>query len=128
MIARRIPDAARDRDTSADDCALDFLCDLDESLWILEDTRRAEGNAFRDAARQRDHINELRRLLRRLHDVLLDWETDALSPDHPDHPSRPLTAYDKPVAVRSSSGRPPAGVAGLGSQGRGLRGRASAIM
>lgn len=80
MIARRIPDAGRDRDTSADDCALDFLCDLDESLWILEDTRRAEGNAFRDAARQRDHINELRRLLRRLHDVLLDWETDALSP------------------------------------------------
>lgn len=78
------------------------------------------------------------------HGIPAQPKADACPTDHPDEAlttrqalpayDKPPTAHDKheerdePVAVRSSSGRPPAGVAGLGSQGRGLRGRASAIM
>ncbi|KAB2344045.1 hypothetical protein [Actinomadura rudentiformis] len=83
MIARRDPQAGRDsladRDSPADDCALDLLCDLDESLWIYDDARRADPNAFRNATRQSDHVDELRRVLYRLHHTLVEWEAETLS-------------------------------------------------
>ncbi|MFI0451339.1 hypothetical protein [Actinomadura sp. 6N118] len=77
MIARRDPEAGQD--SPADDCALDLLCDLDESLWIYEDARRADPNAFRNAIRQSDHVNELRRVLYRLHHTLVEWEAETLA-------------------------------------------------
>jgi hypothetical protein len=61
-------------DTSADDCAEGFLGELDEVLWVLQDVGQAQENHFRQAARQTDHIQELRRLLYRLHLVLTGWE------------------------------------------------------
>ncbi|MFG2007341.1 hypothetical protein ACGFNU_50150 [Spirillospora sp. NPDC048911] len=77
MIARRAADTADD--TPADDCALDLLCDLDESLWIYDDARRANPNAFRNAIRQSDHADELRRVLYRLHRVLVEWEAEIVA-------------------------------------------------
>lgn len=75
-------DTARARlgpgDTPADDCAMDLLGDLDESLWIYDDVRRADGHAFRHARRQDDHAEEMRRILYRLHRILVDWEAEAL--------------------------------------------------
>lgn len=76
MTARRDPGARPrpDRDTLADDCVMDFLGDLGESLWILADLQRSPANDFGQAARKQDHINELRRILYRLHQVLVEWE------------------------------------------------------
>ncbi|MDL4772357.1 MULTISPECIES: hypothetical protein [Thermomonosporaceae] len=92
-----------DRDTQADDCALDFLRDLDESLWILEEARRAAANAFRHSARGHDHVAELRRLLRRLHAVLVDWEVEIrtgadVAPGGRDHQA--AEARPSPSALR----------------------------
>ncbi|WP_067483472.1 hypothetical protein [Actinomadura hibisca] len=63
-------------DTTADDCAADFLTDVEESLDILTDACRAPANAFTNATRPRDHVAELRRLLLRLHALLLNWEAE----------------------------------------------------
>ncbi|MBO2447013.1 hypothetical protein J4573_07925 [Actinomadura barringtoniae] len=65
-------------DTLADDCAMELLGDLDESLWIYDDVRRVDGHAFRHARRQDDHAEEMRRILYRLHRILVDWEAEAL--------------------------------------------------
>jgi len=57
---------------------MDLLGDLDESLWIYDDVRRNDGHAFRHARRQDDHAEEMRRILYRLHRILVDWEAEAL--------------------------------------------------
>jgi hypothetical protein len=75
MIARR--EARTARDTLADDCADGFLGELDEMLWVLQDLQQAEENHFRHATRKADHIEDLRRLLYRLHTVLTGWEESA---------------------------------------------------
>jgi hypothetical protein len=72
VIARRENRTARD--TVADDCAEGFLSELDEILWVLQDITQAEQNQFRLATRKTDHIEDLRRLLYRLHRVLTGWE------------------------------------------------------
>lgn len=64
-------------DTVADDCAMGFLGELDEALWILAETREAGENAFAHATRKTDHIEEFRRVLYRLHVVLAEWEQEA---------------------------------------------------
>ena len=72
----------RDRtadDTMADDCAMGFLGELDEALWILTETQEAGENAFAHATRKIDHIEEFRRILYRLHVVLADWEQEVAS-------------------------------------------------
>lgn len=63
-------------DTVADDCATGFLGELDEALWLLEETHEGAENAFAHAARPADHIADLRRVLYRLHVVLADWEQE----------------------------------------------------
>jgi hypothetical protein len=64
-------------DTVADDAAEGFLGELDEALWIFEEVQVAEENAFAHANRKADHIEDFRRLLYRLHLVLVDWEETA---------------------------------------------------
>jgi hypothetical protein len=64
-------------DTVADDCAEGFLGELDEILWLLQEIQQAEENAFEHATRKADHIEDLRRLLYRLHVVLTAWEVAA---------------------------------------------------
>jgi hypothetical protein len=67
--------AARElHDTVADDAAEGFLSELDEALWIFAQVQEAEEHSFSHAARKADHIEDLRRLLYRLHLVLADWE------------------------------------------------------
>jgi hypothetical protein len=61
-------------DTVADDCAEGFLGELEEVLWLLQEIQQAEENAFEHAVRKADHIEDLRRLLYRLHLVLTAWE------------------------------------------------------
>ena len=61
-------------DTVADDAAEGFLSELDEALWIFEEVQAAEENCFVHATRKADHIEDFRRLLYRLHLVLVDWE------------------------------------------------------
>jgi hypothetical protein len=63
-------------DTVADDCAMGFLGELDEALWVLEEMYEAAENAFAQATRKTDHITDLRRVLYRLHVVLADWEQE----------------------------------------------------
>jgi hypothetical protein len=63
-------------DTVADDCAMGFLGELDEALWVLEEMHEAAENAFAHVARPADHIADLRRVLYRLHVVLADWEQE----------------------------------------------------
>ncbi|GAA2081238.1 hypothetical protein [Actinomadura alba] len=76
----RSPGGTRARagdDTVADDCAMDFLSELDDVLWILEDTTsRVPEVAFRHAADKAGHVRELRRLLHRAHVVLVAWERE----------------------------------------------------
>jgi hypothetical protein len=72
MIARR--EAHPGHDTIADDCAEGFLGELDEILWVLGDIQQATENQFQHATRKADHIQDLRRLLYRLHLVLTGWE------------------------------------------------------
>ncbi|MFI6518317.1 hypothetical protein ACIBF1_22365 [Spirillospora sp. NPDC050679] len=67
-------------DTTADDCAADFLMDVEESLDLLADACRAPANAFANAARPQHHVTELRRLLHRLHALLIEWETESSRP------------------------------------------------
>jgi hypothetical protein len=70
--------AARElHDTMADDAAEGFLSELDEALWIFMEVQEAEENSFPHAARKAHHIEGLRRLLYRLHLVLVDWEETA---------------------------------------------------
>lgn len=64
-------------DTVADDAAEGFLGELDEALWIFEEVQAAAENSFAHANRQADHIEAFRRLLYRLHLVLIDWEETA---------------------------------------------------
>jgi hypothetical protein len=64
-------------DTVADDCAMGFLGELTEALWILDEIQEADENAFRHATRKTDHIGEFRRVIYRLHEVLADWEQEA---------------------------------------------------
>jgi hypothetical protein len=61
-------------DTIADDAVEGFLGELDEALWIFAEVQEAEEHSFAHAARKADHIEDLRRLLYRLHLVLVDWE------------------------------------------------------
>lgn len=85
MSGARPPGSAAGRwertaaDTSADDCAEGFLGELDEVLWLLRECERTDANTFRHAVRKSDHVTELRRLLHRLHTVLVCWEAE-LSP------------------------------------------------
>lgn len=75
MIAHRDPAGAFSMSgTVADDCVQDFLGDIDETLWILRDAQRSDQVVFRHARRKREHVEELRRLLGRLHRVLVEWE------------------------------------------------------
>ena len=62
------------QDTMADDCAEAFLGDLDETLWLVEEMYEVEEQAFAYATRQAEHIEDLRRLLYRLHLILVEWE------------------------------------------------------
>jgi hypothetical protein len=64
-------------DTVADDAAEGFLSEVDEALWIFTEVQEAEENSFPHAARKADHIEDLRRLLYRLHLVLVEWEEAA---------------------------------------------------
>lgn len=64
-------------DTVADDVAEGFLGELDEALWIFAEVQAAEENTFAHATRKADHIEGFRRLLYRLHLVLVDWEEEA---------------------------------------------------
>jgi hypothetical protein len=64
-------------DTVADDAAEGFLSEIDEALWIFTEVQEAEENSFPHAARKADHIEDLRRLLYRLHLVLVEWEEAA---------------------------------------------------
>lgn len=64
-------------DTVADDHAMTFLDELDESLWVLGEIRHSDELAFRHAARKADHVVDLRRVLHRLLAVLDDWEREA---------------------------------------------------
>lgn len=61
-------------DTMADDAAEGFLSELDEALWIFEEVQQAEENTFVHATRRAEHIEDFRRILYRLHLVLVDWE------------------------------------------------------
>lgn len=64
-------------DTVADDSAEGFLGELDEALWVFTEVQETEETSFAHAARKADHIEDLRRLLYRLHLVLVDWEETA---------------------------------------------------
>jgi hypothetical protein len=61
-------------DTVADDAVEGFLSELDEALWIFEEVQAAEEHTFVHATRKADHIEVFRRILYRLHMVLVDWE------------------------------------------------------
>lgn len=61
-------------ETVADDLAMNLLDDLDEVLWVYRETERLDGHDFGSAVRRRDHVAELRRLLYRLHRLLVEWE------------------------------------------------------
>jgi hypothetical protein len=60
----------------ADDCAMGFLSGLEELLWALEETQGASEIAFRHATGKAEHVREFRRILDRLHVVLVAWEDD----------------------------------------------------
>ncbi len=62
-------------DTPADECAQTFLLGLEEALWLADEMSRTGAHAFPHTTRPTEHIADLRRLLHRLHEVLITWET-----------------------------------------------------
>jgi hypothetical protein len=74
---RADPHAGTADDTVADDCAVGFLDELDETLWLLGEVPVAAASSFAHAARKADHIEEFRRLIYRLHVLLACWEQEA---------------------------------------------------
>jgi hypothetical protein len=54
-----------------------FLNGLQEVLWLLEETQEGPPEiTFRHATGKAEHVRELRRILHRLHAVLVAWEHD----------------------------------------------------
>ncbi|MCO5992810.1 hypothetical protein [Actinoallomurus rhizosphaericola] len=64
------PQAGRATDTSGDACAIRLTESLEDAVLALD----AQPAGFEDAARKADHVEELRRILGILLDVLADWE------------------------------------------------------
>lgn len=62
--------ARRAADTEADACAVRLTHDLEDAILALE----TDPSGFEHATRKADHVEELRRLLGILLDVLADWE------------------------------------------------------
>lgn len=62
--------ARRAADTEADLCAARLTHDLQDAILALE----TDPAGFERATRKADHVDELRRLLGILLDVLADWE------------------------------------------------------
>ncbi|GAA0355590.1 hypothetical protein NE235_12205 [Actinoallomurus spadix] len=62
--------AGRTTDTPGDACAIRLTESLEDALLALD----AQSAGFEDAARKADHVEELRRVLGILLDVLADWE------------------------------------------------------
>jgi len=79
LLAERLEHTARD--TLADESAEDFLDALDQALWLLEQSQdQTAAHSFTHAARPTEHIEDLRRLLYRLHLVLTSWESTPTTP------------------------------------------------
>lgn len=64
----------RAHDNAADACAMTFVRDLEQAFLTLEARVGDEAAAFEQAARVPDHLDDLRRVLGLLLDVLADWE------------------------------------------------------
>jgi hypothetical protein len=62
--------ARRAADTAADACAIRLTHDLEDAILALE----TDPSGFEQATHKTDHVEELRRLLGILLDVLADWE------------------------------------------------------
>jgi hypothetical protein len=78
LLAERLEHTAHD--TLADDCAESLLSALDEALWMAEEMYETEEHCFAHASRQAEHIEDFRRLLYRLHLILVDWEETLHAP------------------------------------------------
>ncbi|MEV5706833.1 hypothetical protein [Actinoallomurus sp. NPDC052274] len=62
--------AGRTADTSGDACATRLTESLEDAVLALD----AQPTGFEDAVRKTEHVEELRRILGILLDVLADWE------------------------------------------------------
>jgi hypothetical protein len=62
--------ARQAHDTEADACAMRFSESLEDAVLALD----VSENAFERASRKADHVEELRRVLGILLDILADWE------------------------------------------------------